>query len=57
LQQLAKGAPEIPVILDIGGGVEMGNVLNVYHACTAARFQTINFSTDSKNAFPAAVRE
>lgn len=52
LRQLAKGAPEIPVILDVGGNVEMGDTLPVFHACKAAKFQSINFATDSQNAFP-----
>jgi biopolymer transport protein ExbD len=45
LVQLAKEAPEIPVILDIEPLVSMGSVIDVYDLCRLAGFETINFAT------------
>lgn len=44
LIELAKVAPEIPVILDIDEDVPMGFVVEVYDLCRIAGFETINFA-------------
>ena len=45
LRELASLAPEIPVILDIGGEVPLGDVIDVYDTCREARFRSIHFAT------------
>ena len=44
LRTLAAAATEIPVILDIGGDVPLGDVVYVYDACRSARFRYVNFA-------------
>lgn len=44
LSTLAEIAPESPVILDIAPEVEAGEMVRVYDACRAARFQSISFA-------------
>jgi biopolymer transport protein ExbD len=46
LLALASATTEIPVILDIKGDVPVGDFINVYDICRAAKFDTINFATD-----------
>lgn len=46
LATLAAAAPEIPVILDIGGEVPLGEALRTYDACRAARFDSVHFAVD-----------
>ena len=46
LHELATLAPESPVVLDVEGDVEAGEVLRVYDTCRAARFQSIQFALD-----------
>lgn len=46
LRALAETAKELPVNLDIGPEVPMGDVIRVYDACKAAGFESINFATD-----------
>jgi biopolymer transport protein ExbD len=50
LESLAKGAPEIPVLLDIQPDVKMGDILTVYNACKQAGFHSVNFATDPRHA-------
>ncbi|MFN0198741.1 MAG: ExbD/TolR family protein [Planctomycetaceae bacterium] len=45
LSQLAKVAPEIPVILDIASAVRMEDVIRLYDICVQAKFQSIHFAT------------
>lgn len=47
LLELAGLAPESPVVLDVEGDVEAGEVLRVYDTCRAARFQSIQFALES----------
>ena len=44
LRSLAAAADEIPVNLDIGGDVPLGEVIYVYDICRAAHFRSINFA-------------
>lgn len=44
LRALAQVATEIPVTLDIGGDVPLGDVIFVYDVCRAAKFQSVNFA-------------
>ena len=44
LRALANASTEIPVTLDIGGDVLLGDVIYVYDICRAARFQSVNFA-------------
>lgn len=46
LKQLAETAPEIPVILDIGPDVPLGEMIKVYDTCDSANFETIEFAID-----------
>jgi biopolymer transport protein ExbD len=46
LIELAELAPESPVVLDVEGAVEVGEVLRVYDTCRAARFRSIQFALD-----------
>ena len=46
LRQLAQIAPEIPVVLDIGEDVELGDMIHVYDACRAAHFESVNFAVN-----------
>jgi biopolymer transport protein ExbD len=46
LLELAQLAPGSPVVLDVEGDVEAGEVLRVYDTCRAARFQSIQFALD-----------
>jgi biopolymer transport protein ExbD len=46
LLELAELAPESPVVLDVEGEVEAGEVLRVYDTCRAARFRSIQFALD-----------
>jgi biopolymer transport protein ExbD len=46
LSELAADVPEIPVILDIDGGVPWGDLVRVYDACLAANFETIQFAVE-----------
>lgn len=50
LTQLAKLAPEIPVILDIEPDVPVADVIRVYDTCRRAEFQSINFATEPPSA-------
>lgn len=52
LRTLAAAATEIPVILDIAGEVRLGDVIQVYDACRAARFRSVNFAADATHANP-----
>jgi biopolymer transport protein ExbD len=46
LLALAGATTEIPVILDIDDDVSVGDFINVYDICRAAKFDSINFATD-----------
>ncbi len=46
LKKLAVIAPEIPVILDIGPQVPLGEMIKVYDTCRAAEFESIQFAID-----------
>ncbi|MFO1042401.1 MAG: biopolymer transporter ExbD [Planctomycetaceae bacterium] len=48
LNQMAETAREIPVILEIGGDVPLGDAIGVYDACRASRFDSIHFAADAK---------
>ena len=48
LKSLAAVAPEIPVNLDIADDVALGDVIQIYDTCRAARFRSVNFATNSK---------
>ena len=48
LTQMAETAREIPVILEIGGDVPLGDAIGVYDACRASRFDSIHFAADAK---------
>ena len=48
LNQMAETAQEIPVILEIGGDVPLGDAIGVYDACRASRFDSIHFAADAK---------
>ncbi len=50
LLELAELAPESPVVLDVEGDVEAGDVLRVYDTCRSARFQSIQFALDPAEA-------
>lgn len=47
LLSLAKTANEIPVILDIGGDVPLGDAVEVFDACRASGFRSINFAAEA----------
>jgi biopolymer transport protein ExbD len=46
LRALAETAIEIPVILEIGGDVPLGDAVGVYDGCRAVRFRAIHFAVD-----------
>jgi biopolymer transport protein ExbD len=46
LLELAGLAPESPVVLDVEGDVEAGEVLRVYDTCREALFRSIQFALD-----------
>jgi biopolymer transport protein ExbD len=45
LRELANVAPEIPVILDIGQSVPVGDFVDIYDTCRSAGFDNIQFAT------------
>ena len=45
LRELASIAPEIPVILDIGQSVPVGDFVDIYDTCRSAGFDNIQFAT------------
>lgn len=45
LRELASVAPEIPVILDIGPSVPVGDFVDIYDTCRSAGFDNIQFAT------------
>ena len=47
LVSLAKTADDIPVILDIGGDVPLGDAVGVYDASRAAGFRSISFAAEA----------
>ncbi len=44
LRALANAATDIPVTLEIGSEVTMGDVIYVYDVCRSAKFQSVNFA-------------
>jgi biopolymer transport protein ExbD len=48
LKALAKDAPESPINLEIAPDVPLGDMIDVYDACRASGFETINFVTQAK---------
>jgi biopolymer transport protein ExbD len=44
---LGEITAEIPVILDIGDQVPMGDVIRIDDLCRAARFETVSFAADA----------
>ena len=50
LRALAEFGPENPVILDIGGDVPLGDVVDVYDTCQAAGFESVSFAADPPNS-------
>lgn len=44
LKELASVAPEIPVILDIGATVPVGDLVDIYDTCRGAGFDTVKFA-------------
>ena len=49
LRALAEVGPEVPVILEIEGGVPFGDVIRVYDLCQRLKFSTIKFAIDLKD--------
>ncbi len=49
LRSLAAAANEIPVNLDIGAEVPLGDVIYVYDICRAARFRSVNFAATDRS--------
>ena len=47
LTSLAELAPEIPIILDVGQQVPLGELIRTYDTCRAARFESINCARDA----------
>jgi len=47
LRALAETANDIPVILDIGGDVPLGEAVGVFDASRAAGFRSINFAAEA----------
>jgi biopolymer transport protein ExbD len=45
LRELASVAPEVPVILDIGQSVPVGDFVDIYDTCRSAGFDNIQFAT------------
>lgn len=43
LQALAEAGPESPILLDTAANVPLGEMIDIYDACRAAGFETINF--------------
>jgi biopolymer transport protein ExbD len=50
LRALAATTNEIPVILDIGGEVPLGDAVSVFDICRAAGFRSINFAAEAPRA-------
>ncbi len=48
LKLLSEAQSDIPVILDIGAEVPMGEVLHIYDLCRAAKFDSVNFAASPK---------
>lgn len=48
LQALAELSPESPINLDIAPDVPLGDMIDIYDACRASGFETINFVTNAK---------
>ncbi len=48
LQALAEIGPESPINLDIAPDVPLGDMIDIYDACRASGFETINFVTNAK---------
>ncbi|MEX0939368.1 MAG: biopolymer transporter ExbD [Pirellulales bacterium] len=44
LVALAEIDPALPVVLDIGGSVPVGEMINVYDLCRVAGFSTVQFA-------------
>lgn len=49
LKLLSEAQSDIPVILDIGAEVPMGEVLHIYDLCRAAKFDSVNFAANPKD--------
>jgi len=56
LKALAELSPESPINLDIAAAVPLGDMIDIYDACRAAGFETINFVTDAKSPNGAGSR-
>lgn len=54
LRELAAVAPEIPVILDIGQAVPVGDLVDIYDTCRAAGFDSVKFAASSQRLTGAA---
>lgn len=50
LRALAAMAPKIPVILDIGPAVPVGDLVDIYDTCRAAGFDSVKFAASPQNA-------
>ena len=50
LRELASVAPEIPVILDIGHAVPVGDLVDIYDTCRAAGFDSVKFAASPQKA-------
>jgi biopolymer transport protein ExbD len=48
LKGLAAASTKVPIILDIAGEVPLGDVIQVYDTCRAARFTSVNFAADAR---------
>ncbi|MBX3442502.1 MAG: biopolymer transporter ExbD [Planctomyces sp.] len=50
LRTLAELGPESPVILDTAADVPLGDLIDIYDACRASGFQSINFAAGAPAA-------
>lgn len=50
LRELASVAPEIPVILDIGPAVPVGDLVDIYDTCRSAGFDSVKFAASAQSA-------
>ena len=48
LRALAEASPESPINLEIAPDVPLGDMIDIYDACRAAGFETINFVTQAR---------
>lgn len=49
LRALAEVGTESPIILDIAREVPLGDMIDIYDACKAAGFESINFAAGGRN--------